>query len=467
MRALQGNGLAPDGPSPAVELLARAIHRVYLDKASAAPQDPDDPAERPWEALDQSLRDSNLDHARHIAGHLHSVGLAVAPLDGHAAVLTDDEIERLSRLEHARWVEDRRAQGWRSGSRDPVARTTPYLVPWDDLDEEVRELDRLFVRELPGLLATVGLQIVRPVGWIIDPSQASAGSQIRTHRAVPDPVQLAWDRHLAWSHTADRLKGNRERLGAVVLLLALLGAVLAAVVIATGTHGAVGRTLAFGSAACVGVAGVLKSRSGTQVVRDWTRARSVSEAIKSEVYVHLATGGEGEALERCVSRLEEEASDLPQPPSATAAPRQPPPPVHDLESYLRERVVEQARDYYRPRARALERRASVVRRVTLGLGVGGALLASAAATWETSAMAAWVPVTTTVAAAVSGRAAAARYDFLIVEYTRTAAELERLAHRQQTGAALGPADLVAAAESTISTQNRGWMARLATADDHE
>ena len=39
---------------------------------------------------------------------------------------------------------------------------------------------------------------------------------------------------------------------------------------------------------------------------------------------------------------------------------------------------------------------------------------------------AWVAVVTTVAAAVTAHAAAQRYEFLLIEYLRTAAELRRL-----------------------------------------
>jgi hypothetical protein len=59
---------------------------------------------------------------------------------------------------------ERRKAGWRPGPRDVLGRTTPYLVPWEQLSEEVRDKDRLFIRGLPRLLASVGLQAVQRPG---------------------------------------------------------------------------------------------------------------------------------------------------------------------------------------------------------------------------------------------------------------------------------------------------------------
>jgi voltage-gated potassium channel Kch len=142
------------------ELLARALHRTYLnahpDRAPEA-----DPVRRPWAQLPETLRESNRDHAAHIGIKLAAVGRSIGPLtdwDAAGRPFTDDEVEVMARLEHDRWVAERRRGGWRPGPRDPQRRTTPYLVPWEELAEEIREYDRLFVRQLPRLLASVGLE---------------------------------------------------------------------------------------------------------------------------------------------------------------------------------------------------------------------------------------------------------------------------------------------------------------------
>jgi voltage-gated potassium channel Kch len=142
-----------------IELLAQALHRTYL--ASTPPARPDDPARRPWEELPETLRASNRDQAAHVAMKLRAVGRVIGPLvDWEAArqPFSAAEVEVMGRLEHDRWVAERRRAGWRPGPRDPARRTTPYLVPWEALTDEIRDYDRSFVSQLPRLLASVGLQ---------------------------------------------------------------------------------------------------------------------------------------------------------------------------------------------------------------------------------------------------------------------------------------------------------------------
>ena len=87
-----------------------------------------------------------------------------------------------------------------------------------------------------------------------------------------------------------------------------------------------------------------------------------------------------------------------------------------------------------------------------------------AATTETPQAAAWVAVVTTVTAAVSSHVAASRWEYQLVEYLRTGAELDRLLAEWQ--AAVLPDEvaadrLVDRCEQVISTQNDGWMAKWA------
>ena len=142
------------------ELLARALHRTYLDAHPDRGAD-EDPALRPWAELRETLRESNRDQAAHVGVKLAAIGRTIGPLtdwDAAHRPFTDDEVEVMARSEHDRWVAERRRGGWRPGPRDPERRTTPYLVPWEELSEEIRGYDRLFVRQLPRLLASVGLQ---------------------------------------------------------------------------------------------------------------------------------------------------------------------------------------------------------------------------------------------------------------------------------------------------------------------
>jgi hypothetical protein len=159
------------------ELLAQALHRMYLaGRAADGRVDADDPALRPWEDLPESLRESSRSQARHIPVKLRSVGRAIGPLSlGGDGRLTAAEIETMSQLEHERWVAERRQAGWTPGPRDAANRTTPFLVPWTDLADDIREYDREFVRQIPQLLASIGLQVLPPAPGRDAPSGTADG----------------------------------------------------------------------------------------------------------------------------------------------------------------------------------------------------------------------------------------------------------------------------------------------------
>ena len=150
------------------EKLARAVHAAYVEQRRKGPTDRDDPALVKWRDLHESYRASNRAQAAHLGVKLRKIDCGLAPLaewDAPVASLTNAEVEILAILEHDRFVEERLAAGWQPGRRDPEAKTSPYLVPWEELDgedgERVRDLDRSAVGNIPGLLARAGYRLVR------------------------------------------------------------------------------------------------------------------------------------------------------------------------------------------------------------------------------------------------------------------------------------------------------------------
>ena len=139
--------------------LARQVHETYLE------DNPGGPYNVPWDDLTEEGRERNFSHADAIAGQLEAVGLRLGPLIDWGeppAKLTSDEIDRMSEIEHERWVEERVAQGWRLGpARDDANRLHPDLVPWDELPERQQDINRHLVGERPAMLARVGIEIYR------------------------------------------------------------------------------------------------------------------------------------------------------------------------------------------------------------------------------------------------------------------------------------------------------------------
>ncbi|NIN71506.1 MAG: hypothetical protein GTO46_06165 [Gemmatimonadetes bacterium] len=154
----------------AYEIIARAAHEEYVIEQKAKKKlPPDDPSLADWDDLPESLKDSNRDQAAHVGMKLQAVGCELAQLrdwDPESFRFDEDngELEELAVMEHERWVKERLRNEWTPGPRDPIKKTTPYLVPWDELDENTKDNDRLFIRRLPRILARAGLQIVRTEG---------------------------------------------------------------------------------------------------------------------------------------------------------------------------------------------------------------------------------------------------------------------------------------------------------------
>jgi hypothetical protein len=148
--------------SDAMERLAQAIHEQYrIDQKNN--KSPDDPVMQPWESLREDLKDSNRSQASQIPEKLHRVGMDFMPFVEKPKKLftfTDEQLETLAEMEHERWVAERQDEGWTSGEvRDPVKKITPYLVPWAELSEEVKNWDRDPVRRIPVLLEIAGFEV--------------------------------------------------------------------------------------------------------------------------------------------------------------------------------------------------------------------------------------------------------------------------------------------------------------------
>jgi hypothetical protein len=276
-----------------------------------------------------------------------------------------------------------------------------------------------------------------------------------------DALTRAWEQQSIWSQVASRLKRDLQRYRIRVLTLSVIGAVLSAAAVVAGLDSGLGKVLAALGGAAMGLAALGRARLGKDAVQRWTRARSVAEELKSEVYLHLA-GVSANRLEEHIDALVDDAADLAPLKLGVAPKARELPAVRDLESYVRHRLDDQIDTYYRPKAVELQRKSDRIRTAQQWLAGLGVVAATAAAIWETDAVAVWVPVLTTIGAALAAYGAAERYDFQVVEFLRTADQLERLRDRRGAAASMSDEELIRAAEQVISIQNDGWMAKLSS-----
>ena len=160
-------GAAPEtaeiGARPQIEkleLLAIAIHALYNEKQLA--DHPGKLLEYPdFSKLPDDLKYSNLRQASDILNHLDAANLKLAPKGGANALkeIPAELIEYLAELEHEAWMRERVASGWTAGPRSAENKTTPYLVPYSELTEEIKDFDRDAVRNIPKLADRIGMAV--------------------------------------------------------------------------------------------------------------------------------------------------------------------------------------------------------------------------------------------------------------------------------------------------------------------
>ena len=146
-------------PASVRERLARAMHRLARAQPSPAGEAAGPPA--PWHTLDESARQQFRSQAGRVPERLAAVGLGWRASSGAAPKAIDPEtLEAIARQEHAHRRAIRKRADWVPGPHESAeARTSPWLEPWDTLDETRKEHRRNEARSLPELLSAVDLQI--------------------------------------------------------------------------------------------------------------------------------------------------------------------------------------------------------------------------------------------------------------------------------------------------------------------
>jgi len=146
------------------ETIARAVHETYRSVQMSRGQNKD-PSLKEWDDLLDYLKESNRQQADHITKKLRQIGCAIRKAKGPGIGLisfTNDEIETMAEMEHARWNVERLLDGWKWGEKkDVTKKINPYIVAWSELHDDVKEWDRETVRKIPEFLAKVGLEVYR------------------------------------------------------------------------------------------------------------------------------------------------------------------------------------------------------------------------------------------------------------------------------------------------------------------
>lgn len=141
-----------------LESMARSVHESY--RSSQA-----DPAIPSFDELPPQLRSSNIDQVQHMATKLKRAGFGIRKVVPGEKIrlvsFSEHEVERMAEWEHLRWCWEKWRQGYifKPGEKDDENRTHPDLVPYGQLPDEKKDLDRDPVREMPNLLAKAGYEV--------------------------------------------------------------------------------------------------------------------------------------------------------------------------------------------------------------------------------------------------------------------------------------------------------------------
>ena len=125
----------------------------------------EDPELAPWEELDEFYKEGHRSRIRFLGEKLegYDVSIGLRPVLPNTAdaisELYGPTLELLAGIEHERWMRDKKAQGWRLGKYDRELKLTPELLPYDELDDEIRERIRRSLRALPMYLGEIGYEL--------------------------------------------------------------------------------------------------------------------------------------------------------------------------------------------------------------------------------------------------------------------------------------------------------------------
>ena len=145
------------------DTVAHEAHDAYLASRAHAPDFGERPSDRPWSALGAAGRHASRAYADGMIDQLRATWYEIEILydwDAVPAELSASAIEAMAQLEHLRWMAATRAVGYQLGThRDDTRRIHDLLVPWVDLPEDARQIDREMVRRRPRMLSDAGFSV--------------------------------------------------------------------------------------------------------------------------------------------------------------------------------------------------------------------------------------------------------------------------------------------------------------------
>jgi len=156
-----------------VEKLAEAAHKIFYEdlivkghKYGEFTQESkkENGLLKPYAILSEEEKESNRNNVRDIPNKLASIGYEMIKNQDNETpiIFTSYEIEKLAKMEHERWMQEKLGNGWHYAKKtDRSAKLHKSLIPWGKLSEDEKEKDRVLVKGIPKILSKAGYSIIK------------------------------------------------------------------------------------------------------------------------------------------------------------------------------------------------------------------------------------------------------------------------------------------------------------------
>ncbi len=291
-----------------------------------------------------------------------------------------------------------------------------------------------------------------------------------------DVLGLVWGRYRTWAATSRAAKAPLKRWRKLVLLLIVAGAVFGTLSEQTRSWELSLVVEKMPSVVCGLLSAVAlalatfftRTKLSTESERRWVRARSAAEGFKALAFLYATQVPPYEKENRQKNLLSEEIElrknvkdIIPASLPDTEKFKGMPPENLSVEDYINLRVKEQRDKFYIPKAQKHNAILEKSHQWSFWLGAIATILGVIAALFPDGMTAGWVPVLSTVTAAIASYFYAERHEQLALVYQTTADRLESLVAEWNTAPAnkRDPVEFIKSCEAAISTENRAWMAK--------
>lgn len=168
-----------------LEKLAETAHRVYCagkarDGWRYGPKRSEEkkthPLLVPYNDLPEMYKEANQVTVRTIPQKLAAAGYVMIPARSNEPPLEfpGEDLEKLARFEHELWMAEKLASGFTLGKPTPEdPKRSEYLVPWEEVPEKIKQIDRDLIQGIPGILSCAGYTIVKLREAAKDPSKSA------------------------------------------------------------------------------------------------------------------------------------------------------------------------------------------------------------------------------------------------------------------------------------------------------